>query len=140
MNYSAIDSETNRTNFGHIWEAEKDNMTIRRCSFTQDSKSDIVELILLRMIPLNFTFKKGETRKMVIGNEFYTILAQFIEGKFPLKGRYIKELEGLTYETMGREHQRRLMSTEITFSVLKFTEPEGEAVVNTAIRFINSAF
>lgn len=96
MNFSELSDNTGRVNFGHIYEENKNVASIRRSSFTYEAMSDMVELTLLRVIPLRFVFKKTHdtAEKMVVGNGIFTVLARFIENQFTLRGKYFPDLAG----------------------------------------------
>lgn len=137
MNLSEIDDNTGRVNFGKIYEENKNVASIRRSSFTYEAMSDMVELTLLGLIPLRFVFKKTHytAEKMVVGNGIFTVLARFIEGKFTLRGKYLSDLAGKTYDQMDRPNQRKLMGMVATCTVLSGMDADAEKIVDEGIYF-----
>ena len=137
MNLSELNDTTGRVNFGIIYEVHKNVASIRRSSFTYEAMSDMVELTLLGVIPLRFVFKKTHdtAEKMVVGNGIFTVLARFIENKFTLRGKYLTDLAGKTYDQLDRPNQRKLMGTGVTYTVLSGMDADAEKIVDEGIFF-----
>lgn len=137
MNFSELNDNTGRVNFGHIYEENKNVASIRRSSFTYEAMSDMVELTLLGVIPLRFVFKKThDTREeMVVGNGIFTVLARFIQNQFTLRGKYLADLAGKTYDQLDRSIQRKLMGTGATYTVLSGMDADAEKIVDDGIYF-----
>lgn len=141
MNFSELNDNTGRVNFGHIYEENKNVASIRRSSFTYEAMSDMVELTLLGVIPLRFVFKKTHdtAEKMVVGNGIFTVLARFIENQFTLRGKYLSDLAGKTYDQLDRPNQRKLMGTGATYTVLSGMDADAEKIVDDGIYFTMSS-
>lgn len=141
MNFSELNDNTGRVNFGHIYEENKNVASIRRSSFTYEAMSDMVELTLLGVIPLRFVFKKTHdtAEKMVVGNGIFTVLARFIENQFTLQGKYLSDLAGKTYDQLDRSIQRKLMGIGATYTVLSGMDADAEKIVNDGIYFTMSS-
>lgn len=137
MNLSELNDNTGRVNFGHVYEENKNIASIRRSSFAYEAMSDMVELTLLRVIPLRFVFKKTHdtAEKMVVGNGIFTVLARFIENQFTLRGKYLTDLAGKTYDQLDRPNQRKLMGTGATCTVLSGMDADAEKIVDEGIFF-----
>ena len=141
MNFSELNDNTGRVNFGHIYEENKNVASIRRSSFTYEAMSDMVELTLLGVIPLRFVFKKTHdtAERMVVGNGIFTVLARFIENQFTLQGKYLSDLAGKTYDQLDRSIQRKLMGMGATYTVLSGMDADAEKIVNDGIYFTMSS-
>ena len=141
MNFSELNDNTGRVNFGHIYEENKNVASIRRSSFTYEAMSDMVELTLLGVIPLRFVFKKTHdtAERMVVGNGIFTVLARFIENQFTLRGKYLSDLAGKTYDQLNRPNQRKLMGMGATYTVLSGMDADAEKIVNDGIYFTMSS-
>ena len=136
LKFDSISDQYCKTSFGEFYDSYKDSSERTR-SFGDEAMSDIVEYALLRLMPLNFVCTKDMKGNGNIilqrGIQVFEAIAEYVENKFPIKGKYIKELAGLKYSEIGRQHQRRLMYTSVCCTTLSYNDEDSKTAVLDAI-------
>lgn len=103
-------------------------------------KAQLIESLLLR-IPLPVFYmaaNENESWSVVDGLQRLTTLKDFIlDGSFALDGlEFLSEFNGMTYDKLGRQMQRRILETELTLHVIQPGTPA--AVMINIFKRINT--